>query len=68
MREAEHAQAHTVETTIVQLEHHNKEGSQDNCIANAVQSKVVVLTPRTARLGDGWRCGDIVDIDVDSDN
>ena len=37
--EAEHVHAHTVETTLAQLEHHNKNGYQDYRIVNAIQSK-----------------------------
>ena len=67
MREAEHVQAHTVETTSVQLEHHSRKGSQDVCKVDALQGKGVVLTPGTAQLGEDWCCDNIVDITVDSE-
>ena len=36
LREAEHVQANTVEITLARLEHHNKNGSQDECIVNSL--------------------------------
>ena len=32
LREAEHVQAHTVEKPLARLEHHNRNGSQDDCM------------------------------------
>ena len=39
MREAEHVRAHTIETTIAQLENHNKKSSQDDCVQSKGPSK-----------------------------
>ena len=67
LREAEHFQAHTVEVTLARLEHHNRNGSQDDSMVKSLQGKGVVLTPGTAQLREDWRCGNIANIIVDSD-
>ena len=59
LREAEHVHAHTVETTLAQLEHHNKKGCQGN--RTQENGEGVVLTPRTPQLGEVWCCDDISD-------
>ena len=66
-REAEHVPAHTVETTLAPLEHHNMESCRDDCTVNALQRNGFVLTPRMAQLREDCRCGNIANIIVDSD-
>ena len=67
LREAEHVQARTVEITLARLEHHNRNGSRDDCTVNSLQDNGVVLTPGTAQLRVDWRCGNIANIIVDPD-
>ena len=45
----EHVQAHTVEITLARLEHHNKNGSQDDCVVTSLQEHGFVLTPQQER-------------------